>query len=96
MNDAKDDETVERWLTSALVDEPLRDDGFTTAVLDRIHRRADRRRTLLTIGWVTAATAVFASTPGASVSWASITPASLAAMMMLSALCSLVWMATTD
>lgn len=96
MNDAKDDEAVERWLTSALVDEPLRDDGFTTAVLDRIHRRADRRRTLLTIGWVAAAIPVFTSIPGASVLWASVTPASLAAMMMLSALCSLVWIATTD
>jgi hypothetical protein len=96
MNDAKDDEAVERWLTSVLVDEPLRDDGFTTAVLDRIHRRADRRRILLTIGWAAAATAVFASIPGASVSWASVTPAGLAAMMMLSTLCSLVWIATTD
>ena len=71
-------------------------DGFTTAVLNRIQRRADRRRTLLTIGWVAAAIAVFTSTSGASVSWAAVTPASLAAMMMLSALCSLVWIATTD
>jgi len=96
MNDARGDDDLDRWLTSVLADDPLADAGFTTAVLHGINRRAQRRRTLLTIGWVAAAAAVFAGTPGVATSLAPVTPATLGAMMTLSALCSLVWMATTE
>ena len=65
-------------------------------MLKRIERVASRRRALLTIGYVAAVVVGFVNFPDASVSWASVTPVTLAGIMTLSSLCSIVWIATID
>jgi hypothetical protein len=97
MNKTEDDEAVEKWLSAVLAAEPPADgEEFTATVLRRLGREASRRRAWLTVGYVAAGIAGLVSVPDASVVWASLTPATLAGMMTLSALCSVVWTATLD
>lgn len=90
------DDEIDALLASAPADQPLRDEGFTAGVMDRIGRRSRRRRAVLTIGWLTAAGVAFATFPDATALLTWITPATMAAMMTLSACSSLVWIATAE
>jgi hypothetical protein len=97
MNDDIDeqDDRLETWLASALVDEPLADRGFTTRVVNRIARWTKRRRAIVAAGWLAGAAVLIVSTPIAPGAWSAFTPAVLAEAMTLSALCGLVSLATT-
>ena len=95
MNEPRD-EQVDRLLQSALAEEPLADERFTPGVMDLIGRRTRQRRAILTAAWMTAAGIAAATLPAASATWTSVTPSSLAAMMVLGTMSSLVWTATAD
>ena len=95
MNEPRDGH-VDALLKSALADERIVDGVFTRGVMDLINRRARQRRAILTVAWVSAAAIGLATFPSAPASWTSVTAASLAAMMVLSAISSLVWTATAD
>jgi hypothetical protein len=95
MNDARD-EQVDASLMSALADEPLEDDGFTRGVIDLINRRRRRRRAVLAVAWASAAAIGVTTLPADAASGTPVTGSSLAAMMVLSTMVSLVWTATVD
>ena len=95
MNEPRDEE-VERLLKSALAIEPLADAGFSQSVMGLIGRRRRRRRALLTVAWVSAAAIALSTFPSTPAAWAAIAPTSLAAMMVLSAISSVVWTATAE
>jgi hypothetical protein len=91
-----DDDRLDAALMSALSEEPLAGDVFTRAVMARVQRRSGHRRLILTIGWVAAAAVALATFPSAPAAGGPITPALLAAMMVLSAMSSLAWTAAED
>ena len=95
MNEPRD-EQIDALLTSALSSETLEDGMFTRGVIDLIDRRTRHRRATLAVAWACAAAIGLATLPTALASLTSVTPASLAAMMVLSAISSLVWTATAD
>jgi len=69
---------------------------FTQGVMEPIGRRRRRRRALLTGAWVSAGVIALGTFPSAPAAWAAFAPTSLAAMMVLLALSSLVWTATAE
>jgi hypothetical protein len=95
MNESED-ERLDAALMSALADEPLAGDAFTGAVMGRLHRRARHRRAILTVGWIAAAVIALATFTSASASSTTVTPALLAAMMVLSAISGLAWTTAED
>jgi hypothetical protein len=95
MNEPRD-ERIDALLNSSLSHETLEDDIFTRGVIDLIDRRTRQRRAMLAVAWVCAAAIGLAILPTALASLTSITPASVAAMMVLCAISSLVWTATAD
>ena len=95
MNEPRD-ERVDRLLQSALAEDPLAGERFTRGVMDLIGRRTRRRRAILTAAWMSAAAIAAATLPATSATWASVTPSSLAALMVLGTMSSLVWTATAD
>ena len=90
------DESVDTLLKSALAMEPLADEVFTRDVMGVIGRWRRQRRALLTVAWVSAAAIAFGTFPSAPAAWAAFAPTSLAAMMVLVAVSSLVWTATAE
>ena len=90
------DESVDTLLKSALAMEPLADEVFTRDVMGVIGRRRRQRRALLTVAWVSAAAIAFGTFPSAPAAWAAVAPTSLAAMMVLFAISSLIWTATAE
>ena len=95
MNDPRD-EAIDTLLKSALAMEPLADGVFTQGVMDLIGRRRRQRRALLTAGWVSAGAIGLGTFPVAPAAWAAVAPTTLAAMMVLFAISSLVWTATAE
>lgn len=95
MNEPRD-EAVDTLLKSALAMEPLADGVFIQGVMDRIGRRRRQRRALLTVAWVLAGVIGLATFPAAPAAWEAVAPTSLAAMMVLFAVSSLVWTATPE
>jgi hypothetical protein len=91
-----EDEVVDTLLKSALAMEPLADGAFTQGVMDLIGRRRRQRRALLTVAWVGAGAIGLGTFPSAPAAWAAVAPTSLAAMMVLVAVSSLVWTATAE
>jgi hypothetical protein len=89
-------EAVETLLKSTLAMEPLADGVFTHGVMNRIGRRRRQRRALLSVAWVVAGAIGLATFPTAPAAWAAVAPTSLAAMMVLFAVSSLVWTATPE
>jgi len=95
MNEPRD-EAVDTLLKSALATEALGDGVFTQGVMDRIGRWRRQRRALLTVAWVSAGGIGLGTFPSAPATWAAVAPTSLAAMMVLFAVSSLVWTATAE
>ena len=90
------DESVDTLLKSALAMEPLADEVFTRDVMGVIGRRRRQRRALLTVAWVSACAIALGTFPIAPAAWAGVAPTSLAAMMVLFAISSLIWTATAE
>jgi hypothetical protein len=95
MNEPRD-EAVDALVKSALAMDPLADEVFTQRVMDRIDQRRRQRRSLLTVAWVSACAIALGTFPIAPAAWAAVAPTSLAAMMVLVAVSSLVWTATAE
>jgi hypothetical protein len=95
MNEPQD-EVVDTLLKSALATEPLADGVFTQRVMERIGRRRRQRRALLGVAWVTAGAICLGTFPSAPAAWAAVPPTSLALMMLLFAVSSLVWTTTAE
>lgn len=95
MNEPRD-EAIDTLLKSALVIEPLADAAFTQGVIDLIGRRRRQRRALLTVGWIGAGAIGLGTFPSAPAAWAAVAPTSLAAMMVLFAVSSLIWTAAAE
>lgn len=95
MNEPRD-EAVDTLLKSALAMEPLADEMFTQELMDRIDRRRRQRRGLLTASWIGAVAIGLATFPSAPAAWAAVAPTSLAAMMVLLTVSSLIWTATAE
>jgi hypothetical protein len=97
MNDPETDETIDRWLAAVLAAEPQTDgEAFTALVCQKISRQARRRRALLMTAYAAAGVLGLVNVSEASAVLASLTPASLAGSMMLSAACGVVWIGTLD
>jgi hypothetical protein len=90
------DEAIDTLLKSALAMEPLADAVFTQGVMDLIGRRKRQRRAGLTVGWVSAGAIGLSTFPSAPAAWGAVAPTSLAAMMVLFAISSLIWTATAE
>jgi len=87
-----DNRELDALLTQRLADAPVADDGFTDGVRRRLQSHRRRRRATLLVA------AIAAAIPVASIGTidlsAVVTAPQIVAMMMLAAVCAVVWIAT--
>jgi hypothetical protein len=86
-----DDSELDDFLMQRLADVPVEDEGFTDRLRQRLRSRRRRRRTALV------AAAITAAIPAASVGTVDLSLATVPemfAVMMLVAVCAVVWIAT--
>jgi hypothetical protein len=93
----KDEDELDRFLTSALDEPPLPDAGFASGVSERLRRHRRRRRwavgAALSSGTVVTMLGLYFSPPGFDAA-STASPQAVALALVLAALCSLVWIGT--
>ena len=93
-----DEEQVDDRMAAQFAgDEELPDDGFSGAVVARIHLHRRRRRRILSVAMSATAVGIavaMAWMPGLAEVAQVITPVNAIAILVLAAACSLIWIAT--
>jgi len=92
-----DDDELDRFLAAALDEPPLSDRDFTSGLSERLRRDRQRRRSALGLallfGTVITVLALYFS-PAPFEAASLLTPRGIALALVLTALCSLVWIGT--
>ena len=91
------DDELDAFLTSALQEPALEDRGFSRVASERLRRHRRRRRAILACVSAiatAAASAVMAWSPAPVFTSSLVTPETVAATLILAAVCSLVWIGT--